>query len=140
MKDASEDEQEEDFITTGKPEPSSGKSKTARAEELRKMMDDEEGEQQDHWLPLKLLTMDADTPPDEEMKDAEAPAQADEPAPQDDSEPTDRPTAPSPDTSPEPAVTANGVRRRGRRKVIRKKTIKDEEGYLGKPMLRRRPY
>ncbi|MDI1486304.1 MAG: hypothetical protein OHK93_005531 [Ramalina farinacea] len=109
MKDASEDEQEEDFITTSKTDPSSSKSKTARAEELRKMMDEEE---------------------DEEMKDAETPAQADEPAPQDDSEPIDRPTAPSAETSPEPAVTTSGGRRRGRRKVMRKKTIKDEEGYL----------
>jgi len=33
---------------------------------------------------------------------------------------------------PEPTVTVSGGRRRGKRRVMRKKTIKDEEGYLGK--------
>jgi DNA polymerase delta subunit 3 len=32
----------------------------------------------------------------------------------------------------EPAVTVSGGRRRGKRRVMRKKTIKDDEGYLGK--------
>lgn len=31
----------------------------------------------------------------------------------------------------EPQVVLSGVRRRGRRRVLRKKTVKDEEGYLG---------
>jgi len=31
---------------------------------------------------------------------------------------------------PEPAVTVSGGRRRGKRRVMRKKTIKDDEGYL----------
>ena len=35
------------------------------------------------------------------------------------------------ETSPEPLVVVNGGRRRGRRKVMKKRTIKDEEGYLG---------
>ncbi|KAK0512148.1 hypothetical protein JMJ35_005276 [Cladonia borealis] len=34
------------------------------------------------------------------------------------------------EASPQPAVTVSGGRRRGRRKVMKKKTIKDEEGYL----------
>ena len=33
----------------------------------------------------------------------------------------------------EPPVSTQGGRRRGRRKVMKKKTVKDEEGYLGKP-------
>lgn len=33
--------------------------------------------------------------------------------------------------SPEPSVVVSAGRRRGRRKVMKKKTIKDEEGYLG---------
>ena len=33
--------------------------------------------------------------------------------------------------SPEPPLTVTGGRRRGRRKIMKKKTIKDEEGYLG---------
>lgn len=34
-------------------------------------------------------------------------------------------------TSPEPSVVVTAGRRRGRRKVMKRKTIKDEEGYLG---------
>ncbi len=34
--------------------------------------------------------------------------------------------------SPEPAAVTVGGRRRGRRKIMKKKTSKDEEGYLGK--------
>ena len=47
--------------------------------------------------------------------------------PSQNSEPIATPKEPS----PEPAVTVSGSRRRGRRKVMKKKTIKDEEGYLG---------
>ena len=32
---------------------------------------------------------------------------------------------------PEPTVTVQNGRRRGRRRVMKKKTVKDEEGYLG---------
>ena len=32
---------------------------------------------------------------------------------------------------PEPTVTVENGRRRGRRRVMKKKTVKDEEGYLG---------
>ena len=35
------------------------------------------------------------------------------------------------DALTEPQTTVSDGRRRGRRKVLRKKTIKDEEGYLG---------
>lgn len=35
------------------------------------------------------------------------------------------------DISPEPSVIVTAGRRRGRRKVMKKKTVKDEEGYLG---------
>jgi DNA polymerase delta subunit 3 len=38
---------------------------------------------------------------------------------------------PKPD-EPEPTVTVENGRRRGRRRVMKKKTVKDEEGYLGK--------
>jgi len=31
----------------------------------------------------------------------------------------------------EPQIVLSGARRRGRRRVLRKKTVKDEEGYLG---------
>ena len=35
------------------------------------------------------------------------------------------------ETSPDPSVVVTEGRRRGRRKVLKKKTMKDEEGYLG---------
>ena len=35
------------------------------------------------------------------------------------------------ETTPMPPIVMADGRRRGRRKVIKKKTIKDEEGYLG---------
>ena len=47
------------------------------------------------------------------------------------SEIIDEPVSKPEETSPEPPVTVSGGRRRGRRKVMKKKTIKDEEGYLG---------
>lgn len=57
---------------------------------------------------------------DEEMEDtAEDPSQ--------ESQPIDAPK----EASPEPAVVVSGGRRRGRRKIMKKKTIKDEEGFLG---------
>lgn len=46
------------------------------------------------------------------------------------SEPVDGPT-PQTEISPESPVVVTGGRRRGRRKVMKKKTVKDEEGYLG---------
>lgn len=33
---------------------------------------------------------------------------------------------------PEPSIIVENGRRRGRRRVMKKKTVKDEEGYLGK--------
>lgn len=46
--------------------------------------------------------------------------------------PVDIPTQEEP-AGTETAVTSQGGKRRGRRKVMKKKTVKDEEGYLGKP-------
>lgn len=34
-------------------------------------------------------------------------------------------------TSPAPRLTSSGGRRSGKRKILKKKTFKDEEGYLG---------
>lgn len=63
---------------------------------------------------------------DEEMEDTGvgAPQFSQEPEPADGSN-SQR------ETSPEPSVVVTAGRRRGRRKVMKKKTIKDEEGYLG---------
>lgn len=45
-------------------------------------------------------------------------------------EPIDTPTSQT-EVSPELPVVVTGGRRRGRRKVMKKKTVKDDEGYLG---------
>lgn len=37
----------------------------------------------------------------------------------------------APVKEPEPEITVSGGRRRGKRRVMKKKTVKDEEGYLG---------
>lgn len=46
-------------------------------------------------------------------------------------EQSDKPETPKHD-EPEPTVTVENGRRRGKRRVMKKKTVKDEEGYLGK--------
>lgn len=39
---------------------------------------------------------------------------------------------PEPEPEPKEEVTIQGGRRRGKRKIMKKKTIKDDEGYLGR--------
>lgn len=95
-----------------------GKSKREREEELRKMME-------------------ADSDPDETMPDAPAPA--DEAEAEDDdpvSSAVDTPTV-TQESQPQAASQeqqqqqSQPGRRRGRRRVMKKRTVKDEEGYLG---------
>ncbi|KAI4165386.1 MAG: hypothetical protein LQ342_000794 [Letrouitia transgressa] len=109
MKDASEDEQSEDFTeSTTKAQQTSQsrrKAKLQREEQLRKMMDDDED--------------DDDVPPNSQHQ-AEEPDTADTPAPLE-------------ETPADIAPAAGSTRRRGRRKVMKKKMLKDEEGYLGEP-------
>lgn len=38
---------------------------------------------------------------------------------------------PEPEPEPKEQVTVQGGRRRGKRKIMKKKTVKDDEGYLG---------
>lgn len=61
---------------------------------------------------------------------------ADEEMPDADEEPVREPTPVEqpPPSKPElkEEVTVQGGRRRGKRQVMKKKTVKDEEGYLGK--------
>jgi DNA polymerase delta subunit 3 len=53
-----------------------------------------------------------------------------------DSQPEATPAAtPDADLQGEPTVTVQNGRRRGRRRVIKKKKVKDDEGYLGESRL-----
>lgn len=55
----------------------------------------------------------------------------DEPEPEREPTPIEQPPPPKPAELKE-EVTVQGGRRRGKRQVMKKRTVKDEEGYLGK--------
>ncbi|KAJ5457929.1 hypothetical protein N7475_009317 [Penicillium sp. IBT 31633x] len=105
LDDASEEEAEELFPnSTDNAAAATRENRKEREERLKKMMEDDEDE--------------AD---DEEMPDAD-----------------DEPREPTPIEQPPPfkpaelkeEVSVQGGRRRGKRQVMKKKTVKDEEGYL----------
>ncbi|KAJ5894694.1 hypothetical protein N7495_006385 [Penicillium taxi] len=105
MDDASEEEQEELFPDSADKDKdqASRESKREREDKLRKMMEDDEAD-------------------DEEMPDA-------------DEEPEREPTPMEQLPPPKPVelkeeISVQGGRRRGRRQVMKKRTVKDEEGYL----------
>ncbi|KAK7527058.1 DNA polymerase subunit Cdc27 [Phyllosticta citriasiana] len=112
MLSESEGEEAEDVVSTKKSVPKdSGEIQKAKAEA------DLEKEQRD-----KALRDMMDEPDDEEMEDA--PASAEE-------EPEDVPIdKPKLEEKQEDTVTVTGGRRRGKRRVMKKKTVKDEEGFL----------
>lgn len=66
---------------------------------------------------------------------ADAPAAEEKPS---DAEQPEKIETPNEDEQ-EPTITVENGRRRGKRRVMKKKTVKDEEGYLGKffPFARR---
>lgn len=123
LDDASEEEAEELFPDSGeKAATSNQKSRREREEKLKQMMEDDDAD--------GMLTGPVVRPAiahgviDEEMPDA-------------DEEPEREPTPVEQPPPPKPAelkeeVTVQGGRRRGKRQVMKKRTIKDEEGYLGK--------
>ncbi|OCL03189.1 hypothetical protein AOQ84DRAFT_368588 [Glonium stellatum] len=108
MKDVSEDEYEEDYTPeveiSKEKSDAARKARAEREEKLRQMMEDAE-----------------DVPMDD------APVEAEEEPP---SAPLDKQPQPQEVDEPEAVVTVAGGRRRGRRRVTKKKTVKDEEGYL----------
>jgi len=108
MKDAEEGEQEADFKTSNAEDPEYRKARKEREDRLRKMMEEEDDE-------------------DEEMNDALEPeAQPEE------NKLVDQQPEPEKEQAP---VTVEGGKRRGRRRVMKKRTTKDEEGYLGKHII-----
>lgn len=102
------DDGEDDDMPQPKPRSTAGrKTKKEREEELRRMMDE----------------MDEDEDDDDKASTPDEPEE----------EPMEEPPAPEP-VQEEPAElvsTSGNGRRRGKRKVMRKKQIMDEQGYLG---------
>ncbi|KAH0279131.1 hypothetical protein KCU91_g1958, partial [Aureobasidium melanogenum] len=107
LSDEEADDEDAAMLDEGAITEAGGKSKKEREDELRRMMDME----------------------DEPMTDAPtkaAPAEAPESA---EDEPDSKPEAQTKE-EPEETVTVSDGRRRGRRRVMKKKTVQDEEGYL----------
>ncbi|KAJ5782505.1 DNA polymerase subunit Cdc27 [Penicillium paradoxum] len=124
LDDASEEEAEELFPnSTDKTAAPTRENRKEREEKLKKMMDDDEdeadGTPRSPSCDSKKQGIDMHT--DEEMPDAD-----------------EEPREPTPIEQPPPSkpaelkeeVTVQGGRRRGKRQVMKKKTVKDEEGYL----------
>ena len=120
MKDAESSSNEDDFVPPPPKQSSAAPSKasrTEREEKLRQMMDVEEEEDDDDKEADKAEEINEDY----EMVDAPSPSNPID-APE-----TSKRKSPSP---PAPAPEVSNGRRRGRRKVMKKKTMKDAEGYL----------
>ncbi|KXG52688.1 Six-hairpin glycosidase [Penicillium griseofulvum] len=106
LDDASEEEAEELFPdSTDKAATATRENRKEREERLKKMMDDDDDDEAD----------------DEEMPDADEEPREPTPVEQ---------LPPSKPAELKEEVTVQGGRRRGKRQVMMKKTVKDEEGYL----------
>ncbi|KAH8728676.1 DNA polymerase subunit Cdc27 [Phaeosphaeriaceae sp. PMI808] len=111
------DDEPEVMVDTEKNE-AARKAREERQEKLRKMMED------DGKSKSNAFDLNAELDSDEEMLDAPA-------------ETASQPAVTSPDNlnsqepdDTEPTVTVQNGRRRGRRRVMKKKKVKDEDGYL----------
>ena len=115
MQPLSDDGEDDEDLPQPKPRAGSGfKTKRQREEDLRRMMeeDDEEEEVQEK----------EETPEEEPMEEEEPPAP--EPVKEEEAE----------------VVTASADgRRRGKRRIMRKKQIMDDQGYLGKFLIQSIP-
>lgn len=111
---AMSDDGEDDAELLPKPRSGAGrKSRKDREEELRRMMDDNEDEDEEPEVK-------ADSPDEEPVE--EEPVE-EEPGP---------PEAEKEELAEMVSVSTGDGRRRGKRRVMRKKQIMDEQGYLGK--------
>lgn len=109
MRGMDDDDDDEDDGYVPPPQPakeatdSDRKSRKEREAALRKMMEEDDEEDV--------------APPDVEMKEEPTEMEQEEQA--------------EPEPEPEPTSTVSGGRRRGKRRVMKKKTVRDDEGYLG---------
>ncbi|KAJ5760552.1 hypothetical protein N7520_007708 [Penicillium odoratum] len=131
LDDASDEEQEELFPDTGgKSEKSAAEArqtKKEREEKLKQMMETDDADGLFTFI-SRITVHFADNSIDEEMPDADGES---EPEPEREQTPVDPPLPSKPMELKEEA-SVQGGRRRGKRQVMKKRTVKDEEGYLGK--------
>ena len=120
MKDASEDERIEDLLEPSSKYPTTKVSQSERAEQLRRMMEDEDKTGMYCNPSKQIINLFAD---EETDVTGRRPLTAQELQSIDAYAPQDR-------TSSQSLIIV-ADRRRGRRKVMKKKTTKDNEGYLG---------
>ncbi|KAH0290128.1 hypothetical protein M436DRAFT_50370 [Aureobasidium namibiae CBS 147.97] len=107
LSDEEADDEDTAMLDDGAITETGAKSKKEREDELRRMMDME----------------------DEPMADVPANTGAAEASENAEDEPDSKPEAQEKE-EPEETVTVSDGRRRGRRRVMKKKTVQDEEGYL----------
>lgn len=116
----------EDVPMTGFSDDDDDDGDSALPEELQDDKAVEGKSKKDREADLKAMMEDDD---DEPMEDAAESPTAEEAEKHDDGA-IDKPIAKS---EPKETVTVENGRRRGRRRVMKKKTVKDADGYLGKP-------
>lgn len=118
--DEPEGEEEPEVKIDEEKNEAARKAREDRQEKLRKMMED------DGKTPTRIMIYQTDYFPDEDMPDVDA-AEDSQPIA---TPPVEETATPEP-AEAEPTVTVEGGRRRGKRKVMKKKKVKDEDGYLG---------
>lgn len=124
LDDASEEEAEDLFPDSGnKAAASNRESKKEREEKLKQMMEDDDDDADGTINSCVVRPAMAHGVLDEEMPDADE-------EPEREPTPVEQPP-PSKPAELKEEVTVQGGRRRGKRQVMKKRTIKDEEGYLG---------
>ena len=144
MKDVSSSEQEDDDLLPPPKVTSSAKqeARSAREEKLRQMMEDSSADEAEgsNPLPSFLCILYQNISVSQYRRIYFKLIAALHPADAMDLDPNEEPPPEEPvpaqpgvkETAEEvPTVTISGGRRRGRRKVMKKKMIKDEDGYLG---------
>lgn len=129
LSDEEADDEDTAMLDHGALTDTVAKSKKEREDELRRMMDMEGEKHSPHLNPLYAQKLTR-YPPDEPMTDAPTKTGAAE-APEDAEDEPDSKTEAQAKPEPEETVTVSDGRRRGRRRVMKKKTVQDEEGYLG---------
>ncbi|GAM85091.1 hypothetical protein ANO11243_030940 [Dothideomycetidae sp. 11243] len=125
--DADDDEADGMDLDTSTPQPV-GKTKHEREEELRQMMDMDDAGASANVEQDDTDMADAPVASQPEVSGTDSPAADDQE--DDDTDAIDAAPADTKSEAADAAVRVENGRRRGRRRVMKKRTVKDEEGYL----------